>query len=66
MVCTRCSSHTYYATCVDCGVRLVRSAASAHAPDLARELARGHLLFIERRAGVDVRRAVGAKLRGTA
>ncbi|MEK7947667.1 hypothetical protein WKR98_23180 [Pigmentiphaga sp. YJ18] len=66
MTCDRCTLSTYYADCVACGVRLVRSAESKAAPALARELARGHLLFIERRAGQDVRKAVGAKLRGEA
>lgn len=66
MTCPRCTPSTYHAACVDCGVRLVRSAESKDAPTVARELARGHLLFIERRAGQDVRKAVGAKLRGEA
>ncbi|GAA0493592.1 hypothetical protein GCM10009097_06810 [Pigmentiphaga daeguensis] len=66
MTCDRCTPSTYRADCVACGVRLVLSAESKAAPKLARELAKGHLLFIERRAGLDVRKAVGAKLRGKA
>lgn len=66
MTCTRCTPSTYYADCVDCGVRLVLSARSSRDRNTARRQQDAHLAHIAHVAGEGVRDAVLAKLKAAA
>lgn len=64
--CTGADSSIFELTCIDCGVRLVKSARSAADPKTAKRMQNGHLAHIEHCAGAKVKEQVVARLRGEA